>query len=97
MIVDAQRRDAEAQLQERGRRPALTLSRRLSFGGPRKPAVSDAEVRAMFERNASRVRRRADSLAWLAESTRVARARAVRDAAARDSAARGAPPEPGDD
>ncbi|GLC26022.1 hypothetical protein [Roseisolibacter agri] len=74
-IVDWQRRDAAAQVQEKGRRPALTISRRLSFGGPRPPAVSDAEVRAMFERTQARVRRRADSLAWLAESTRVARER----------------------
>lgn len=99
-IVDWQRNDAAAQLQEKGRRPALTISRRLSLGGPRPPALSDAEVRAMFERNQARVRRRADSLAWWAESTRVARERAVRDATmrdtARDSAARGAPPVPGD-
>lgn len=95
-IVDWQRRDAAAQLQEKGRRPALTISRRLSFGGPRPPALSDAEVRAMFERNQARVRRRADSLAWWAESTRVARERVERDAAARDSAARGAPPVEGD-
>ena len=95
-IVDWQRRDAEAQLQEKGRRPALTVGFPLSFGGPRKPALSDAEVRAMVERNAARVRRRADSLRWWAESTRVARERTMRDAAARDSAARGAAPEPGD-
>jgi len=85
-IVDWQRRDAEAQAQEKGRRPALTIERRLSFGGPRRPALSDAEVRAMVERNAARVRRRADSLRWWAESTRVAR----------DSAVPGAPLVPGD-
>ncbi len=82
----------------RGLRPALSISRRLSFGGSRRPALPDSVVRGMIERNAARVRRREDSLRLAADSVRIRRELARRDSIARaapttDSATRGARPD----
>ncbi|MGZ8412413.1 MAG: hypothetical protein ACXWZS_18770 [Gemmatirosa sp.] len=100
VIADEQRRDREAQVAEKGRRPALVLSGRLSFGGPRRPALPDSVVRAMLERNAARVRQREDSLRLASDSVRIRRELARRDSTRRDSTrrdslARGAQPDAG--
>jgi hypothetical protein len=77
VIVDERRRDS-LDMWRVGIGRGVGLDIRLPFARPnRRERVTAAEVRAMVARNESRVRRRADSLAWLAESTRLARDRSA--------------------